>query len=119
MILIIVALMATNLKVVQGMFSLNALAVLLLSTISILVAYWIARAAKLPIENQRTIAIEVGVQNAGTAMMVALAILHQPQLAFVPLMYGLLMNIPAFSFVAWLQRNDKQAEAALVSIKNS
>ncbi|MFQ3231005.1 bile acid:sodium symporter family protein [Reinekea sp.] len=119
MILIIVALMATNFHVVQGMISLNALAILLLSSTSILIAYWLARSFQLPQQSQRTIAIEVGIQNAGTAMMVALAIMHQPALAFVPLMYGLLMNLPAFVFVAWLQQSDKQAEAALVTIKNT
>lgn len=119
MMLIIVALIATNFHVVQGMLSVNSLAVLLLSSMSILVAYWLARAFRLPPQGQRTIAIEVGIQNAGTAMMVALAILHQPALAFVPLMYGLLMNLPAFTFVAWIQQADKQTETALVTIKNT
>lgn len=113
MILIVLALMATNLRVMQNMISLNALAVLLLSTGSLLLAYMIAGRLKLTPQTQRTIAIEVGVQNAGTAMMVALAILHKPELAFIPLMYGLLMNIPAFAFVAWVQKR----EAILLTAK--
>lgn len=104
MILIVLALMATNLNVMQAMFSLNAVAVLLLSTASLSIAYVIAGWFRVSEKTRRTIAIEVGVQNAGTAMMVALAIMHKPELAFVPLMYGLLMNIPAFGFVAWVQR---------------
>ncbi|MEJ2045808.1 MAG: bile acid:sodium symporter family protein [Reinekea sp.] len=107
MILIILTLMATNVNVMRGMLSFNALAVLLLSTISMLLAFWIAGRAGLSVQAQRTIGIEVGVQNAGTAMLVALAILHQPPLAVIPLMYGLLMNIPAFSFVAWIQKQDQ------------
>ncbi|WP_040557454.1 bile acid:sodium symporter family protein [Reinekea blandensis] len=107
MMVIIIALMATNLNVVQSFLSLDALAVLTLSTASLLIAFKVAGYFRLPAKTQRTLAIEVGVQNAGTAMMVALAIMHRPELAFVPLMYGLLMNIPAFAFVAWTQKYHK------------
>lgn len=106
MIAIVFALMATNLNVVQALFSLNSLAVLLLATGSLIIAFGIAARANLSQQQRRTIAIEVGVQNAGTAMMVALAILHTPELAFVPLMYGLFMNLPAFGFLAWLAKKD-------------
>lgn len=112
MILIVFALMATNLPVMKNMLGVNAAAVLLLSCISMTIAFVIAGLLKVNEQSQRTIAIEVGVQNAGTAMMVALAILHKPELAAVPLMYGLLMNIPAFAFVAWVQkRNSLLTEA--------
>lgn len=104
MIVVIIALMATNLNVMKQMLTFNALAVLMLSSVSLLSAYRIAKWLNLDSATQRTIGLEVGVQNAGTAMMVALAILHQPELAVVPLMYGLLMNLPAFSFVAWVQQ---------------
>ncbi|TCS38906.1 bile acid:sodium symporter family protein [Reinekea marinisedimentorum] len=113
MVLIVFMLMATNMKVMQSIFSINALAVLLLATVSLLAAHVIAGAFKLPAQSQRTVAIEVGVQNAGTAMMVALAILHKPELAFVPLMYGLFMNIPAFAFVAWVQKKNVAQAAAI------
>ncbi len=112
MILIVLALMVTNLKVMQNMVSVNALAVILLSSVSITLAFFIAQGFNLSKQSQRTIAIEVGVQNAGTAMMVALAIMHKPELALVPLMYGLLMNIPAFTFVAWVQKKQPLTELA-------
>jgi BASS family bile acid:Na+ symporter len=117
MIIIVIALMATNLQVVENMISLNAVAVLMLATVSLAIAYAIAGFAGVSPRTQRTIAIEVGVQNAGTAMMVALAILHKPELAFVPLMYGLLMNIPAFAFVAWIQK--KPINETAPSLKHS
>lgn len=107
MMLIIIALMATNLNVVKSFLTIDAAAVLILATVSLLAAYRIAGLFRLPAQTQRTLAIEVGVQNAGTAMMVALAIMQRPELAFVPLMYGLLMNIPAFTFVAWTQRHNR------------
>lgn len=101
MISIILALIATNLTILPAMFSIDAIAVLMLSTISLLVAYYIAGTLKVNPADRNTIALEVGIQNAGTAMMVALSIMSQPELAVVPLLYGILMNIPAFSFVVW------------------
>lgn len=107
MLLIILALLITNQKIFDRFISIDGVAVLLLSSCSLFLAYFIAGKIKVSQQAQRTIAIEVGVQNAGTAMMVALSIMHQPQLAVVPLMYGLLMNIPACLFVAWVSRKSK------------
>ncbi|MGR5462535.1 bile acid:sodium symporter family protein [Photobacterium damselae] len=106
-LLIILALLITNQKIFNRFISIEGSAVLLLSSCSLFLAYFIAGKIKVSQQAQRTIAIEVGVQNAGTAMMVALSIMHQPQLAVVPLMYGLLMNIPACLFVAWVSRKSK------------
>ncbi|TLS70561.1 bile acid:sodium symporter family protein [Photobacterium damselae] len=107
MLLIILALLITNQKIFDRFISIEGIAVLLLSSCSLFLAYFIAGKIKVSQQAQRTIAIEVGVQNAGTAMMVALSIMHQPQLAVVPLIYGLLMNIPACLFVAWVSRKSK------------
>ncbi|HIF9061897.1 TPA: bile acid:sodium symporter family protein [Photobacterium damselae] len=107
MLIIILALLITNQKIFDRFISIEGIAVLLLSSCSLFLAYFIAGKIKVSQQAQRTIAIEVGVQNAGTAMMVALSIMHQPQLAVVPLMYGLLMNIPACLFVAWVSRKSK------------
>lgn len=107
MLLIILALLITNQKIFDRFISIEGIAVLSLSSCSLFLAYFIAGKIKVSQQAQRTIAIEVGVQNAGTAMMVALSIMHQPQLAVVPLMYGLLMNIPACLFVAWVSRKSK------------
>ncbi|MGR5282675.1 bile acid:sodium symporter family protein [Photobacterium damselae] len=107
MLLIILALLITNQKIFDRFISMEGIAVLLLSSCSLFLAYFVAGKIKVSQQAQRTIAIEVGVQNAGTAMMVALSIMHQPQLAVVPLMYGLLMNIPACLFVAWVSRKSK------------
>ncbi|MGF1724078.1 bile acid:sodium symporter family protein [Photobacterium nomapromontoriensis] len=55
----------------------------------------------------RTLAIEVGVQNAGTAIFVAVVQLQQPELALTPLLYGVLMNIPVLLMIYWHQRDTK------------
>ena len=104
MLLVVITLFVGNPKVIPSLLSVNALAVLLLSTTALITAYYIAGIYALAEAIRRTIAIEVGVQNAGTAIMVALTILHDSQIAFVPLMYGLLMNIPALLFILWVTK---------------
>lgn len=107
MLLVVITLFVGNPKVISNLFSIDSVAVLLLSTTALITSYCITGITSIctlaePI--RRTIALEVGIQNAGTAMMVALTILHDPHIAFVPLMYGLLMNIPALLFILWTMK---------------
>ena len=51
----------------------------------------------------RTFMVEVGIQNAGTAMLVAVTLLDRPDLALVALFYGILMNLPALMLIAEYQ----------------
>lgn len=111
MVLIVISLMATHLHLAQDLVSFNTLAILLLSSSAILCGYYLAGKAGLTPQQERTLGLEVGVQNAGTALLVALTLLQQPALALVPLMYGILMNLPAFAFVFWTQRKDPLGEA--------
>lgn len=106
MLLVISLLVMTNLSIIPAMFSLQGIAVITLCSLSLLSAYYIAGKFTIGDTDRKTIALEVGVQNAGTAMMVALSIMHQPALAIIPLMYGLLMNLPAFMFVYWVLNKD-------------
>ena len=109
MISVIILLIATNLPLVMDMASVNGVAVLGLSCVALVIAYLVASKAGLAAADVRTVAMETGIQNAGTAMMVAMTLLQQPQLAMIPLMYGLLMNIPAFGFIAWVQYKHQNA----------
>ena len=99
MLAVILLLIATNWPLVTHMASLNGGAVLTLSVLAIGLGWWAAGRMGFDPQDARTLALETGIQNAGTAMMVALTLLAQPALAVVPLMYGLLMNIPAFGFI--------------------
>ena len=110
MLAVIGLLLASNWALLETMFSISGAAVMTLSLSSLLLAWSVARQLQLSQADSRTIALEVGVQNAGTAMMVALSLLHQPELAMVPLMYGLLMNIPAFGFIGWITRRDDSVQ---------
>ncbi len=112
MVVIIVLLIATNWSLVMEVASLNGVAVLSLSCIALVFAYQVALRGGLTVREARTLAVETGIQNAGTAIMVALTLLEQPALAMIPLMYGLLMNIPAFGFIGWVRWRDAASNAA-------
>jgi len=107
MLLVISALVLTNVNIIPAMFSLQGVAVISLCGLALIIAYLITGKLKINDTDRKTIAIEVGVQNAGTAMMIAFTIMHQPTLATIPLLYGLLMNIPASIFVYWLLNQGK------------
>ncbi|MCV6627338.1 MAG: bile acid:sodium symporter [Cellvibrionaceae bacterium] len=78
-------------------------ALILLSSIAMLASLAIARLAGLDTRQQRTLGVEVGIQNAGTAIMVAATLMGRYDLALIALLYGLTMNIPAFAMVAWVR----------------
>jgi len=109
MLLVISALLLTNTHIIPAMASVQGIAVILLCSSSLLIAYFIAGKLNIDESNRKTIALEVGVQNAGTAMVIALSIMHQPTLATIPLIYGILMNIPAFSFIYYLLNKENKS----------
>ena len=84
-----------------------ALLCLSLCVISMLLAYVLSRVLGFKSKVQKTLAIEVGFQNAGTGMFIAAVLLDRPSLALVPLMYGLVMNLPAFVLIVINSSRDK------------
>lgn len=113
LLLVILLIVSTNWHVMVNSVSVDGAAALSLAFCGFLIGFLVSKTLGLAIRSVKTISIEVGLQNAGTAMMVALVVLQQPELAFIPMMYGLLMNIPAFSFVGLaLYREPKQQDLA-------
>lgn len=111
---IVLALFAAYFHRLPAIVSLETAAVLALCSLAMLVGDRVARRAGLPEASVRSITVEVGVQNAGVAMMVAFAILGNPSLGIVPLLYGLLMNLPVFGWVlaqAWRARAEERKPA--------
>ena len=88
----------------QGMHLQAALLVTLLAALALLAGWVLARACKLSPAEARTLSFETGVQNAGIAMLVAFTQLQLPEAGLVALLYGLLMNIPAFALLYALTR---------------
>lgn len=91
-----------------ALFSVETVAVLMLCMSAMLLGSLAGRHFRLPDPSIRSITVEIGVQNAGIAMLVAFAILQWPALGLVPLLYGLMMNVPVFLWVFFLLWRDRQ-----------
>ncbi|MEW8509173.1 MAG: bile acid:sodium symporter family protein [Candidatus Thiodiazotropha sp.] len=77
---------------------------LLLATLALAAGYVFARMTRLDETDARTVAIETGIQNGGTAILVTGTILNNPTMTIAPVMYGILMLIPTFAYIALLNR---------------
>ncbi|MCP4074971.1 MAG: bile acid:sodium symporter family protein [Gammaproteobacteria bacterium] len=78
---------------------------LLLATLAIAVGYIFARSMKQNKADSRTIAIETSIQNGGTAILVTGTILQNSAMTIAPVMYGILMLIPVFIYLFWVNRS--------------
>ncbi len=108
-ILLVIALAWVNWARLPAVFSQVSAASLSLCVLAMLLGAVVAKVLSLSAAAQRTYAIELGIQNAGTAMMVAVSLLGKPELAIVPLFYGIAMNIPAFTLVFFMRRQTAHA----------
>ncbi len=115
MISVVVALFASHAARLPALISLETLAVLMLCLLSMLLGHGVARRLQLPNNSVRAITVEVGVQNAGVAMMVAFVVLQQPAIGLVPLLYGLLMNVPVFLWMFACLWRDRHPASAVIS----
>ncbi len=75
-----------------------------------LFTFLIAKKASLDKPDIKTLQIEVGIQNAATGIFVATDLLAWPELALIPLCYGVLMNIPALYFILSRKNRMKYAQ---------
>lgn len=111
LMLMILVLIVVNAHVLPSVFGLSALMVVLLATLALALGYGLARLVGLSQAQSRTLSFETGVQNAGMAIMIAFSFLQAPELGMVALLYGILMNIPAF-IALWVFKCDS------LSLKN-
>lgn len=103
LMLMILTLLLVNQQALPGFLSLTALAVVVLASLALAMGLALGRLFRLAPAQAVTLAFETGVQNAATAMMVAFGLLAAPELAMVALLYGVLMNLPAFVALWWLK----------------
>jgi bile acid:Na+ symporter, BASS family len=99
---------------------------LLLNVFGYLLGYWSARAARLNETDSRTVAIEVGMQNAGMATGIAMNVLHSAAAGLASVVYGPLMNVTGALLAAYWQRKPiseatvpQKAAAAVPSTTNT
>ncbi len=104
LLLVIAGIVRQHWNAMPEFLSLTGLPALLLATAALAVGYVFARLCRLTERDVRTIAIETGIQNGGTAILVTGTILNNPMMTIAPVMYGILMLIPTFAYVLWMNR---------------
>lgn len=88
-------------------------AVLTLITLAFALGYLISRQLRCDTTRALTLGIEVGIQNAGTALLVTGTVLHNAEMSASALAYGILMNIPVFVLIIYRNwRTESTAAAA-------
>jgi BASS family bile acid:Na+ symporter len=75
------------------------------NAVGYLLGYWLARAARLDKTTSRTIAIEVGMQNAGMASGLAMSVLQSAEAALAPALFGPWMNISGALLAGYWRRH--------------
>ncbi|KEA62774.1 Sodium-dependent transporter [Marinobacterium lacunae] len=94
-VLIVAGIVRANWDRLPTLLSLYAPAVLTLVIIAMVAGILLGRWGGLSIGGQKTLAIEVGIQNAGTALMISSGLLGSVEMSAIVLIYGVLMQIPA------------------------
>ena len=83
-----------------------------------LLGYWGARGAGLTEADARTVALEVGLQNAGMASGLAISVLKSPMAALPPAVFGPWMNMTGAVLASWWASRPPEptsAEAVVVT----
>lgn len=111
LLLVIAGIIAQNWAKMPYFIEQTALPALLLSSIMIVAGYYFSRLLNQNEKDSRTIAIETSIQNGGVAILVTSTILNNPEMTIAPVMYGILMLIPMFLYLLFLNRSDKPAVA--------
>lgn len=75
-----------------------------------LLGYWGARALRLSEVESRTVAIEVGLQNAGMASGLAISVLKSPLAAIPPAVFGPWMNMTGAMLASWWKNRPVDAD---------
>lgn len=81
-----------------------ALPVLVLVLAAMSLGYIMAKLVGLDEPQQITLLVEVGLQNAGTALLVTSTLLQSPEMSASALVYGVLMQLPAMLLIVWRNR---------------
>jgi len=90
-------------KLLSVAFALIAV-VILHNSAGYLLGYWSARMAGMVEADARTVAIEVGLQNAGMASGLAINVLHSSDAGLAAALFGPWMNISGSVLASWWRR---------------
>ncbi|WP_298770773.1 bile acid:sodium symporter family protein [uncultured Shewanella sp.] len=112
LLLIVTGLVVKNISHMANYFVQMGLASLLLNVICMFLGLSLARAAKLNFAQQKSIAIEVGFQNGTLAIVIALSLLQNTQMAIAATCYSLLMFITGAIFTLILNRFEAHTQTS-------
>lgn len=104
LILIVAGIVAKNINHMGSYFAQMGLASLLLNVLCMVLGFAIARLAHLNLAQQKSIAIEVGFQNGTLAIVIALTLLQNTEMAIAATCYSLLMFLTGAVFTFILGR---------------
>ena len=110
-VLIIVVITAAGRNDLMLVGPLLILAVLIHNLSGYVLGYWISRGLKMPEKDCRTLALEVGLQNAGLASGIALAMGKLSTVGLAPAVFSPTMNITGSSLALWWRSKDPGGEA--------
>jgi bile acid:Na+ symporter, BASS family len=107
--LIIVIITAAGQKSLQAVGFTLVLATLMHNVGGYLLGYWGGRLFKLPEQDCRTVAIEVGLQNAGLASGLAVSMGKMATVGISPALFGPIMNITGSLLASWWSKKIPQS----------
>lgn len=105
MVLVVSGIVMANWTRLPALIAIVGPAALLLALLAMSSGYLLARLMRLQSEQQVTLSIEVGIQNAGTALLVTGGLLQSAEMSASALIYGVLMQVPALMLVLWRNRD--------------
>jgi len=87
-------------------------AVMMHNIVGYLLGYWLARLIRLDQITARTIAIEVGMQNAGMGSSVAMTVLNSANAALAPAIFGPWQNVSGSILATWWHRKPVKTDSS-------
>jgi len=93
--------------------------VLIHNTLGYLLGYWSGKLFKMPEQDCRTIAIEVGMQNGGLASGLAQQLGKAATMGLAPAVFGPFMNITGSILASYWHKREPKTNAYLVELNNT
>ena len=104
LLLIVCGIVLENWSNLPSLIAMAGPATLCLNLLAMAVAFFLARNARLSNEDQKTITLEVGLQNGTTALFITSTLLADPVLSMPAAMYSLIMFVTGGSVVSTFSR---------------
>lgn len=111
LVLVVAGITKANWNRLPELITIVGPAVITLVLVAMGSGYLIATKSGMQSPQALSIAIEVGIQNAGTALLVTGTILQNPTMSASALIYGILMQIPALLLIAYRNLGRQTAHA--------